>query len=253
MPARTPRPKRSMKARMATSHPSPPPPAGFMAGCAAIVPVLVAAAPFGVLMGALARQKGLSPLEVGLMSGTVFAGGAQFVAVGLWTTPAPWLFLALTALLVNLRHVLMGASIAPHLRGVRGEGALLFFLADEVWALALRRALGGRLTAAFYLGLALPLYLNWVLFSLVGAVLGDRIGDPARFGFDFAFAAIFIALLAGMWRGPADLPPWLASAVAATAACLLLPPPWYILAGALAGMAAGALRPPPSAPATVPP
>ena len=230
----------------------PLPPAGFAAGLAAILPVLVAAAPFAVLMGALARQKGLSPLEVGLMSGTVFAGGAQFVAVGLWTSPTPWLFLTLTALLVNLRHVLMGASIAPHLQGIRGSGGLLFFLADEIWALALRQALKGRLTAAFYLGLALPLYLNWVLFSLVGAVLGNRLGDPARFGFDFAFAAIFIGLLAGMWRGPADLPPWLASAVAATTAYLLFPPPWYILAGALAGMAAGALRPAPSADATAP-
>src|SRR3546814_11709005 len=75
------------------------------------------------------------------MGATVFAGASQFVAVEIWTTPPAVALLAATALMVNLRHVLMGAALAPHLRGW-SRGATyggLFFMADEIWAFALQR------------------------------------------------------------------------------------------------------------------
>ena len=97
--------------------------------------------PFALVLGALAAAKGLSPLEVMLMSGLVFAGGSQFVAVELWRDPAPLGVLALMALLVNSRHLLMGAALAPRTPHWYGRAwPALFFMADEVWALALRRA-----------------------------------------------------------------------------------------------------------------
>ena len=73
--------------------------------------------PIGLLFGALAAGKGLSPLEVFLMSALVFAGGAQFAAVELWATPAPIAALVFSTLLINARHVLMGASLVPKLDG----------------------------------------------------------------------------------------------------------------------------------------
>src|SRR5512141_1230959 len=78
-----------------------------------IAPALVACIPIGLLYGALAAAKGLSVAETALMSAFVFAGGAQFAAVEIWRTPAPILVLAFSTLLINLRHVLMGASLAP--------------------------------------------------------------------------------------------------------------------------------------------
>ena len=84
-------------------------------GLVAILPVVVSVAAYGLLFGTLAAQQGLSPLETFLMSAMVFAGGSQFVALDLWTTPAAIWTLTMAALMVNLRHVLMGASLAPAL------------------------------------------------------------------------------------------------------------------------------------------
>lgn len=220
---------------------------GFAAGFLAILPLVVAVAPFGLLLGTLAAQKGLSPLEVAVMSATVFAGASQFVAVEIWTTPANVALLGATALMVNLRHVLMGAALAPEIRGWPRPLAYtgLFFMADENWAFSLRRAAQAPLGPAYYFGLGLPLYGAWVITTTLGAVFGGVIADPARYGLDFAFTAVFLTLLTGMWKGKRTLWPWLASAAVAVAGYLLLPGVWYIALGGLAGSLAGALQAPP--------
>lgn len=214
----------------------------FADGVLRIAPIFVSIIPFGLLLGALAAQKGLSPLETLIMSATVFAGSAQFVAIDLWREPLPLPTLVVTTLLVNLRHVLMGAALTPalaHWRRPQGYGAL-FFLADEIWALAMHRSASGRLTPAYYLGLALPLYVNWLACTTLGAVIGGVLTDPARYGFDFAFTAIFLVLLSGLWRGRRAALPWAASGLTAVVAYKLLPGVWYILLGGLAGTIAGA-------------
>jgi predicted branched-subunit amino acid permease len=66
--------------------------------------------------------------------------------------------------------------------------------------------------------------------------------NPAHWGLDFAFVAVFVALLAGMWKGKGDLLPWAAAAAVAVAAAHWLPGEWYIILGALAGSLTGALR-----------
>jgi 4-azaleucine resistance transporter AzlC len=218
-------------------------PAEFLAGAGAIAPAVVAVIPFGLLLGALAAEKGLSPLEVALMSGLVFAGGSQFVALDLWTSPAAWASLGFAALLVNLRHVLMGASITRSM-GAFGRPAkvvALLLLADEIWALAERRAVTVKLTPAYFFGLGGFLYANWLLWTTLGAVIGASLGDPARFGFDFAFTAIFIGLIAGFRRAPAFVPVVAASAFAAVVAREAVSGPVSIAAGAAAGVAVAAL------------
>lgn len=217
--------------------------ADFLAGLMAIAPAVVAAAPFGLLLGALGAEKGLSPLEVGLMSGLMFAGGAQFVTLDLWTTPAAWASLGLAALLVNLRHVLMGASLNRSMGAFSPAAKVLalLLLADEIWALAERRAATHRLTPAHYAGLAAIMYVNWVFFTVLGAALGAALGDPTEYGFDFAFTAIFIGLIAGFRRAPGFAVVIAASAVAAVAVRALLPGPVSIAAGAAAGVIVAAL------------
>jgi 4-azaleucine resistance transporter AzlC len=214
----------------------------MLAGAIAILPAALGVVPFGLLLGALGAEKGLTPLEIVTMSGLVFAGGAQFVALDMWTTPAPWLALGLSTLLVNLRHVLMGASIRRSLGRFPGPVKVLalLLLADEIWAMAEKRAAEAPLTPAWYFGLAGTLYANWVLWTGLGAVLGASLGDPARFGFDFAFTAIFIGLLAGFRRAPAFVPVVAASALAAVVARSVVSPAVSIALGALAGVAAAA-------------
>ena len=126
----------------------------FRSGMVAIAPMLVALVPFGIIFGAEAVRKGISPAETVMMSATVFAGGAQFMAVGLWEDPVPWAGIAFAVLLVNLRHVLMAASLAGKMERFRPWQRWLgaFLLADESWAVSERRALAQPLTPAFYAG-----------------------------------------------------------------------------------------------------
>ncbi len=222
----------------------------FAAGVARILPLLIAVVVYGLLFGALAAQKGLTPLETALMSATVFAGASQFVAVDIWTSPPAIVLLAATALVVNLRHVLMGAALAPFLRGWSRRQIYggLFFMADENWAFALQRCAKAPLTPAYYLGLAMPLYGGWIACTTAGAIFGGLVQDPARYGLDFAFTAVFLTLLAGLWKGRRSLHPWAASALVAVAAYLILPGVWYIALGGLAGALVGAFQGPPDVP-----
>jgi len=212
----------------------------FLAGMRTIAPIIVAAVPIGLVFGAVAASKGLSPLEATLMSAMVFAGGSQFVAMNIWTHPASWTALGFAAFLVNIRHVLMGASLGRKLQAFsplqKYVGVLV--MADENWAMSEARARKMTLTPAYYAGLAVPFYLNWVICSLIGAVLGAFLGDPAAIGLDFAFPAVFIVLVIGFWKGPATGFVLISSAVAAIVVHRFVPGAWYIAAGAVAGLIA---------------
>jgi len=191
-------------------------------GVAELAPAMIAAMPLALLYGAIAAGKGLSPFAVALSSGLVFAGGAQLAAIEMWTSP-----------------VLMAASLAPKVGHMPIWARLLGFhvLADENWALAERRAAARRLTLAYFLGAGAVFWVNWVFFSWLGAIVGPLIGDPRRFGADFAFTAIFIGLVAGFVTTRRHVAVVVASAAAATLVHQMLGSPWHVLAGAFAGMA----------------
>ena len=210
----------------------------FRQGVIDILPVIAAASVIGLLWGTLAAGKGLSPLETGLMSLAVFAGSAQFVAIELWRDPAPWFFLSVTVLIVNIRHVLMGASLSRHMGNIPSgwRAPLLYMMADENWAFSERRTLTQPLTMAYYLGLSLPMVVTWTVTSVIGALAGAWLRDPTAYGFDFAFSALFIGILAGFWKGPKTGAVLAASAVVAAAAKLTIPGAWYIVLGGLAGV-----------------
>jgi 4-azaleucine resistance transporter AzlC len=216
----------------------------FWAGLKTIAPLIVAAMPIGLVFGAVAASKGLSPLEATLMSAMVFAGGSQFVAMDIWTHPASWTALGFAALLVNIRHVLMGASLGRKLQAFSPLQKYLgvLVMADENWAMSEARARRTVLTPAYYAGLAVLFYCNWVAASLVGALLGAFLGDPAAIGLDFAFPAVFIVLVMGFWKGPATGMVLIASAAASILAHHFVPGAWYIAAGAAAGLAAALVK-----------
>lgn len=224
----------------------------IQAGLADIAPAALAAVPIGVLFGAIAAGKGLSPAEVVLMSVTVFAGGAQFAAIEQWVTPAPILALAFGTLLINARHVLMGASLTPKTGAFAPWQRFLgfFALADEIWALSERRASRGRLTPTYYFAMTAFFYLNWQVWCAVGALIGPLLGDPSRFGADFAFTALFIGLIAGFWKGRITGATIVASGVVSALVNVTAGAPWHVPAGAIAGIAAAYLAAPADGAAT---
>jgi 4-azaleucine resistance transporter AzlC len=204
-----------------------------------ILPIMIAYGPISMLWGTIAASKGLSPFEALLMSFGVYSGSAQFVAMDLWQQQLPIWLLVFTIATVSLRHVLMSASISRHMKGFsrRTASLLLFWLTDEAWALMERRAMIKPITPAYYMGVAAPLWPVWFSFSFLGAWLGRALGDSDAIGLDFAFAAMFIAVLAGFWKGPRTGGVLVASSVVAVAAKLFLPGAWYIILGGMAGMA----------------
>lgn len=211
-------------------------------GFRSILPLTVAVVPIGLVFGAVAATKGLSALEAALMSALVFAGGSQFVAMDLWSHPASIAALGMAALLVNVRHVLMGASISRHMAAFSGRQKILsmFFLADEIWAVAEFRARNHRLTPAWFFGAALPFYAAWVLSGLAGALLGSLVGDPSVIAMDFVFPAVFVILIAGFWRGARTGLILVGSGACALLVHHLVPGVWYVLAGALGGVSVAA-------------
>ncbi len=111
-------------------------------------------------------------------------------------------------------------------------------MADENWALAEKRARTHALTPAYWFGMVVPFVTCWVATSTLGAVIGATLGDPRRFGADFAFTALFIALVAAFWKGRVTFWTVAAAGLASALTYRLIGPPWHVLAGALCGLAA---------------
>jgi 4-azaleucine resistance transporter AzlC len=214
---------------------------GLLAGIRQSVAIGLGVFTYGLLFGALARQAGLSLAESLTMSSLVLAGASQLIVLDLWHYPLPIATIILTTLVVNLRHLLMGAVLSPwfsRLTRLQAYGSI-FFLSDESWALTLSVLTKGTASSSFLLGSGLAILVSWVGATFLGYTVGSLLGDPAVWGLDFAFTAIFIALLVGLWRGKSDWLPWVVAAIAAIAADTWLPGNGYILIGTLAGSIVG--------------
>ena len=217
---------------------------GAFAGARGIIPIAVSGIVFDVIVGVLARQAGFTPVETLLLHALVFAGTAQLAALALWTAPLPIVAILISTAIVNSRYLLMGAAIHPWMARlpVHKVYGTLFFLTDETWAMTQNEFGGGRSDVGYLFGSGLFLWLVGFIGVLVGYSAGALIQDPARWGLDFLFTAIVIALLVSMWKGAESAFPWIVAGLVAIGVSLLLPGNWYIVAGALAGSIVGALR-----------
>ena len=224
---------------------------GFLAeyrrGARAVSPALAAVVAYGLVFGAQASQKGLSLPEVALMTGLNYAGGSEFAAVGLWAAPPPILLIAAVTLLINSRHLIMGAALTPYLKHLPRWKALiaLFFMSDETWAVGYADAAARQerhepvpLSPGFYVACASLVYLGWLGSTAVGASVGPLLGDVRTLGFDMAFPAVFLAIVAGMWKGPRAARPWAVSLVVGALTHVAFPGAWYVVTASVAGLAA---------------
>ncbi len=219
--------------------------AGLWRGVRLGLPLAAAIVPFGLVAGIAAQGRALSFAESVLMSALIFSGAAQLLALAAWSHPAPVLGATLAALAINLRLALMGPVLGPmldRLRGWRLWGSL-FVMADHNWALAVTRLRAGETDAALLFGSGVLLYAAWVASAAAGYLLGAVLRPPAGHPLFFAAIAVFVAMLATMWRGRGDILPWGIAAVVSVAVSRLLPgTSWHIVAAALVASTAGALR-----------
>ena len=209
------------------------------------LPMLLGAAPFGVIFGTLAEPSHLSAVGALAMSALVFAGSSQFIALTLLASGAGLGVIILTTLVVNLRHALYSATLLPHVATLpqRWRVPLAFWLTDETFAVVQHRyalADASPLKHWYHLGSSLAMFGNWQLWTLVGLLLGQAQPGLANWGLEFAMVATFTGIVVPMLRNR----PMLAAALAAGAVALIargLPYKLGLMLAALAGVVTGVL------------
>jgi 4-azaleucine resistance transporter AzlC len=212
----------------------------FRAGFAATIPLWIGVAPFGAIYAVSALAAQLDPWQTLGMSLIVFAGASQFTAAGLFAAGATPITIIVTTLIVNARHLLMAASLAPYLRKTPAwmQALIAFQLTDETYAVGMPRFLAGQGSPAYQIGANASLYLIWQLSTVAGILLGSRIPDPVAYGLDLVFPLTFIGLLVPLLKTRVSGIVALVAAGIAITGALFLPGKWYIL---LAGIIASGI------------
>lgn len=208
-----------------------------------VAPILLGLVPFGLITGVTGAAAGIDALDMVIMSAIVYAGASQLAAVSLiGASAAPWVVL-LTVGLINLRFLMYSASLAPWVQryGPLSRLVIAYLLVDHTYALSVIRYgsegedFGRR---AYYLTMGVIVWLQWVLMTALGAVLGAQL--PAALQLDFAVPLSFLALLVPI----VTTRPALAAAVTGAALAIVLAPLPYSLGlviATLVGVAAGTL------------
>lgn len=214
----------------------------LMDGLRDILPLAVGVAVYGLAFGLLAAQAQMDGLQTGVMGTIVFAGSSQIIAVERLMTGAGAGAALLAGLALNLRLLLITASLRDELAGRPWWQILLgvHLATDENWALMhAMRARGHPAGYWYLLGGGLGLVAVWVLATVAGAGFATAVPEPRALGMDFAFTAAFIAILRSLWSGRAMLLPWAGTVAIVLLAGVLNPldPTWTLILGGAAGAA----------------
>lgn len=227
--------------------PRPPSPTvrdAFLQGARDVFPVVIGVIPFGLITGASAIASGLTTLDAVASSILVFAGASQLAMIDLLGQGAPWLVAVLTAAVINVRMVMYSASLAPWLSSspVSHRAGAAYFLTDQSFALSVTRytrdEMAPRARLAYYFGTALPLWANWQLVTVIGALAGAAVPDDVPL--EATIPLVFLALLV---PAVTDRPTLAAALAGGTVAVVGAPLPANLglVVGALAGITVGAV------------
>lgn len=219
------------------------PRAEFWAGARDTFPLVVGAIPFGIIFGTLAAGSGLSFAGTVAMSAFVFAGSSQFIALGLIAAATSWPFIVLTTFVVNLRHALYSATLAPQVKHLSAgwQIPLAFWLTDETFVIAANHYNRGDASPHkhwYWLGSAIFMYTNWQLCTWLGLTVGQLIPDAAAWGLDFAMPVTFLGMVVPYLKSR----PMLAAVVVSGVVAVLaypMPNKLGLIVAAVAGIVAG--------------
>ena len=182
---------------MATRH------SEFFAGIRNILPILAGTVPFGMIYGVSALAAGIPAITAQMMSCIVFAGSSQFVIVQLVAVGTPPIVIVFTAFIINIRHALHSASVAPYVKRLdaRWKWLLAYLLTDEAYIVTIThfrtmRSLDDKEHSNrhwYFLGAGIALWTTWQASTALGIFLGTQI--PPGWSLDFASTLTFIALV----------------------------------------------------------
>lgn len=164
------------------------------------LPIFLGYVPVGAAFGILARTLGFSVIEACLCSATALAGAGQFIALSMLGSGAGAVTTVVATSVVNMRYLLFGTTISPHLRdsSLLHQGWLAFTLTDETFAVNVADRKSGHSTTASMAGVGAIAWTGWVLGTFLGSAGAGLIGDPSRWGVEFAMAAMFAALFVAL-------------------------------------------------------
>jgi 4-azaleucine resistance transporter AzlC len=203
------------------------------------VGIMVSAAGFGLVFGLTAAKAGYSPIEASAMSIFTFAGAAQFVAIGYVVGGLSWLAIVGLTGLLNARHLLYSAALAPYLTDTPRwlRAAMAYVLTDEAFAIAIAhfRRIGRGDVRGYWIGAIVSTWVPWNLATLAGATIGASIPDPTRIGLDVIFPAAMGGLAVGLITGRRELVAALTGAILGVAVALAWDPAAGIIAGGVLG------------------
>lgn len=218
----------------------------WITGIKRSIPIVLGYAPIGVAFGMLAKQQGLSTFEIFLMSFMVYAGASQFIATAMMTTGVDPASIIFTVFLVNLRHMLMSASLSPYFKKVPSfiQAIISFGLTDETYALDVTCVKDRMPLASFFVGLHTVCHIAWVISTVAGSLLGNLIPDPARWGMDYALSAMFIALLCMHIKDKRDILVAICSAGISLTITTTLGGSWNVIIAAILAATIGVITEP---------
>ncbi|CAJ1585542.1 AzlC family ABC transporter permease [[Mycobacterium] wendilense] len=200
-----------------------PPHHPLRAVLALTVPIGLAFIPLGMALGILVVNAGLDWWWAPVFAAVIYAGSLEFLMVGLAATGAPVATVALTAFVVNSRHVFYALSFP--LQRVRGWWLKLFStfaLSDEAYAVAVSPAAATWTTRQIVL-MQLMLQCLWVTGAASGAALGTVLPIDRLEGLDFALTALFVVLAIEAYRQRPDRLTAATAALCAVAAWIVVP------------------------------
>ncbi len=202
---------------------------------------------FGLVFGLTARSAGFSPIEAIAFSVIVFAGASQFAATGMVAAGFAWPAIVVLTALVNARHLLYSASLAPWLRGQPFFARLVMshLLTDEAFALASVhfRRLGRVDPAGYWIAAIGSTFIPWNVATIVGVLGGQFIPDPRVLGLDVVFPAAMAGLAVGLSNGRREVVAATVGVICAVAIGLLWDSRVGIVVGGLIGPLAGLAMP----------
>lgn len=215
----------------------------FWAGVRAELPLLISGFPEGMIFGALALNAGLSPLASQLMSSVLYAGSAQFITAQLFHDLTPGFVILLTIAIVNVRHILYSASIAPYIAALpmRWKVLLGYLLTDESYAATILHYEQEGTTPYshwFFFGAGFSLWFTWQISTAIGLFLGAAI--PDSWSLDFALPLTFIAMVVPVLKDRSLILAALSAGIAGLLANSL-PYKLGLLLAVLVGITAGTL------------
>ncbi|MDY5854531.1 MAG: AzlC family ABC transporter permease [Arcanobacterium sp.] len=167
----------------------------FMAGLKVGVPIALGYFAVSLAVGLYWMKSGFTPFASGIFSALNVSSTGEFAALSIMAARGGLFELALTTVLVNMRYILMSASLAQRLAGNAGTGArllLAFGITDEIYAVNIGRA---RLTASHYFGSMLLPILGWIAGTVVGAVVGEVIPPSVQAAAGILLYAMFVAIV----------------------------------------------------------